>query len=226
MQTSESIKNIVAAVLQVMDEVKSIDKKMTVGSGQSSYKGVADMDVKKAIGEAMVKYKLTMFPVEIEEETQLTEWDETYNGNTKHKQSIFAKVKTTYMLAHESGEYIIISGYGHGTDSQDKAAGKATTYALKYALLYTFLVPTGKIDDADNTHSDTIPTPQPAKQDTAKSDQNVQGLTNKPFLTPVILAKLVERAKNGEEGIFEKMNANFHVTDAQIQEYKTAINKK
>ena len=48
-------------------------------------------------------------------------------------------------------------GYGHGIDSQDKAPGKATTYALKYALLYTFMVATGKIDDADSTHSDDIP---------------------------------------------------------------------
>jgi hypothetical protein len=31
---------------------------------------------------------------------------------------------------------------------------------LKYALLYTFLVPTGKIDDADNTHSDEYETPK------------------------------------------------------------------
>jgi len=57
---------------------------------------------------------------------------------------------------HESGESKEISGYGHGVDPQDKGAGKATTYALKYALLYTFLVPTGSIDDADKTHSDNI----------------------------------------------------------------------
>jgi len=48
-------------------------------------------------------------------------------------------------------------------DSQDKGAGKATTYALKYALLYTFLIPTGKIDDADNSHSDETPAPPPQK---------------------------------------------------------------
>jgi hypothetical protein len=41
----------------------------------------------------------------------------------------------------------------YGVDSQDKGAGKATTYALKYALLYSFLVPTGDIDDTDIVHS-------------------------------------------------------------------------
>jgi hypothetical protein len=81
--------------------------------------------------------------------------------NDVQKQSVFTSVKTKYLLLHESGESIEISGYGHGVDSQDKAAGKATTYALKYALLYTFLVPTGKIDDADNENSDNIVTPRP-----------------------------------------------------------------
>src|SRR5690606_4653123 len=36
----------------------------------------------------------------------------------------------------------------------------ATTYSLKYTLLYTFLTPTGKIDDADTTHSEEIQTPK------------------------------------------------------------------
>ena len=49
-------------------------------------------------------------------------------------------------------------------DIQDKGAGKATTYALKNCLLYTFLTPVGKIDDTETTHSENIPTPQPVKK--------------------------------------------------------------
>ena len=65
------------------------------------------------------------------------------------------------MLVHaESGESIEFVGYGHGVDSQDKAAGKATTYALKNCLLYTFLTPVGKIDDTETTHSDQIDVPK------------------------------------------------------------------
>jgi hypothetical protein len=79
------------------------------------------------------------------------------------------------MLLHRSGESMEIAGYGHGTDPQDKAAGKATTYALKYAMLYTFLVPTGDIDDADKTHSDQHATPPPAPAPQPKV---------KPALTP------------------------------------------
>lgn len=162
MNKSESITNIVAATLKVMEEVKNIDKSMTIGTGTSAYKGVADKDVKRIIGEAMVKNGLAIFPIGIDESIQLSEWDETNQYGVKRKQSVFTRVKTTYLLTHTSGEHIELQGVGHGIDSQDKGAGKATTYALKYALLYTFMIPTGSIDDTDKTHSDDIKTPEPA----------------------------------------------------------------
>jgi hypothetical protein len=162
------MKNLAIAILNVMKDVKGIDKSMTVGTGNSSYKGVPDQEVKKIIGESMAKNGLTILPIGIEPTTKIERWEEEtfYNGKSnglKTKQSVFTEVKTKYLLLHESGESMELQGYGHGVDSQDKGAGKATTYALKYTLLYTFLVPTGKIDDSDNDHSDNkeVPKTQP-----------------------------------------------------------------
>lgn len=159
------MKNLAVAILSVMKDVKGIDKTMQVGEGKNSYKGVPDQEVKKIIGEAMQKNGLCLIPIDIEAETKVERWEEEtfYQGKSngiKQKQSVFTEAKTKYLLLHSSGESIEISGYGHGVDSQDKGAGKATTYALKYALLYTFLVPTGKIDDSDNDHSDNKDVPQ------------------------------------------------------------------
>lgn len=159
------MKNLAAAILKVMKEVKGIDKTMTVGTGNSSYKGVPDQEVKKIIGESMAKNGLTILPIGIEPTTKIERWEEEtfFNGKSnglKTKQSVFTEVKTKYLLLHESGESIELSGYGHGVDSQDKGAGKATTYALKYTLLYTFLVPTGKIDDSDTEHSENKEVPK------------------------------------------------------------------
>lgn len=161
------MKLITKAILQVMEDVKGIEKSMDIGTGNFAYKGVPDQQVKLIIGESMKKHGLVMLPVAIEDETEVSRWEETYNGQTKQKQSVFTKVKTKYLLIHESGESVELCGYGHGVDSQDKAAGKATTYALKYAMLYAFLVPTGKIDDTDTTHSNDIETPKtkPQKQE-------------------------------------------------------------
>jgi hypothetical protein len=165
------MKNLAKAVLAVMDEVKSIEKSMTVGSGQMSYKGVSDKDVKLKVGTAMQKHGLCLIPMSVEDEMRIDRWEETNSYGVKQKQSVFVSVRTRYLLLHESGESMEVAGYGHGTDPQDKAAGKATTYAMKYALLYTFMVPTGDIDDADKTHSNqhATPPPTPAPQPKAKA---------------------------------------------------------
>lgn len=150
------MENIAKAILSVMEQVKGIDRSMKIGTGDGAYMGVPDKEVKKIIGDAMRKNGLCLIPINIEPKCEVSRWTDERG---KQKQSIFTEVKTKYLLLHSSGESIELTGYGHGVDSQDKSAGKATTYALKYAMLYTFLVPTGTIDDTDNTHSKDIVTP-------------------------------------------------------------------
>lgn len=190
------MKNLVKAVNAVMNDVKSIDKSMTVGEGRNSYKGVADKDVKDKIGHSMAQYGLALFPTVIERVLNETPYTDKY-GNQKLR--VFVEVVTKYLLVHESGEQIEITGYGHGTDSQDKAAGKATTYALKYALLYTFLVPTGKIDDTDNTNSEELPQkpdliPQLKSQTKPLTSNNKQ----KPTPTPEVWERALSKLGTGE----------------------------
>jgi len=161
------------AMVRVMQEVKGIEKGLTVGSGSYSYKGVSDKDVKQQIGQAMAKNGLTCVPVKIEPTTDINRWEveETSYGKTvlKQKMSVFVEVLSTFRITHaETKEFIEIQGFGQGQDTSDKAAGKATTYALKNALLYSFLVPTGDIDDTDKTHSnDMEQAPAPQKKQAA-----------------------------------------------------------
>ena len=148
------MKLLAKAILSVMKEVKGMEKNSRVGKGQNSYNGTKDQDVKEVFNDAMAKNGLCILPIGIEEDTQVDRWDALdYNGNPTQKQSVFTKVVTKYLLLHESGESQELSGYGHGVDPQDKGAGKATTYALKNCLLYTFLTPVGKIDDSETAHS-------------------------------------------------------------------------
>lgn len=182
------MKNLVKAMLAVMADVENIDKNMNVGAGAHSYKGVSDKDVKIAVGKAMQKHGLVLFPISVEPTIKIDRWEEDtyYNGNkngVKTKQSVFTEVITEYLLMHESGESQIIKGYGHGVDSMDKSAGKATTYALKNALLYTFLVPTGAIDDTDKTNSEDAPVPETKAN---KKDDVSKTLGIAPSLTKVI----------------------------------------
>lgn len=189
-------KGLTKAILNVMDEVKSIDKNLQVGLWTNSYKGVSDKDVKLIIWGAMKRNGLIILPIDIEESVETNISEETYKGEIKVKTSRFTKVKVTYDLIHESGESRRIVGYGHGVDTQDKGAGKATTYALKYALLYTFLTPTGDIDDTDNTHSDDIMSQK-------KSNPQSKNPVGKPQFTEEKLEEYKKRTKdkNKDEAI-------------------------
>lgn len=146
----KGLPNLAKAVIKVINAVEGIDKTMTVGEGRSAYNAVSDKEVKQLVGKQMALNGLCILPISINPTLKIDRWEENTDYGKKQKQSVFTEIKSKYLLLHESGESIVLSGYGHGIDSQDKSAGKATTYALKYLLLYTFLVPTGKIADADN----------------------------------------------------------------------------
>ena len=196
------MKNLAKAILSVMAEVESIDKSMTVGQGSSAYKGVADEVVKDKIGTSMRMNGLVMLPIGVDPKVTVSRWSE----GDKQKQSIFTEVKTKYLLMHESGESMELEGYGHGVDTQDKGAGKATTYALKYALLYAFLVPTVKFDDADKEHSDnhdTVPKKQWLNPGTPQWTEAVKYLSG--------------------DGTIEKIKIKYSISKANEEKLKSEI---
>ena len=83
------MKNIAKAIISVMQEVKGIDKSMTVGTGSSSYKGVPDKEVKKIIGAAMAKNGLTILPTSVNAKTRRQPTKKPHaptgqDGDTRH----------------------------------------------------------------------------------------------------------------------------------------------
>lgn len=162
--------NIAQSILNVMNEVNNIEKKMNVGTGTSSYKAVGDSLVRSEVKEAMMKNNLVIVPTKVNAKTTVDRWDD----NGKSKQSVLTEAHTEYLLIHtESGESIPLAGYGQGVDSQDKGAGKATTYALKNVLLDTFLIIKGEDMDTDKTHSDDLPVPPRTVAGRAINDTSV-----------------------------------------------------
>jgi len=197
------MKEIAKAIIKVQQAVKGMEKNSNVGTGKNSYQGTKDQDVKEVFNEEMSKAGLSILPIDIDESTQIDRWSSTdYKGKPTQKQSIFTKVKVKYMLLHVSGESIELSGYGHGVDSQDKGAGKATTYALKNCLLYSFLTPVGKIEDTDTTHSDDITVPS----------------QKKVLTTPLAKDSAIKKIPLSEMELIYTMN------DDQKEKYNTLLN--
>ena len=209
------MKNLAKAVIQVMKEVRGMEKNSNVGAGKNSYNGTKDQDVKEVFNEALSKNGLCMIPTGIEEETKIERWEEVdaWSKETpkakKQKQSVFTKVKTKYLLLHDSGESVEVAGYGHGVDAQDKGAGKATTYAMKNALLYTFLTPVGKIDDADTTHSQDIATPKTSGEKLAEDVKATQeGLIRKDLQSAKTIEELGSKYKGltpAQQNLFKEL---------------------
>jgi hypothetical protein len=218
------------AIASVMKDVKGIDKSMTIGTGNNAYKGISDKDVKSILGKAMNEHGLIMLPKSYEPLMRLDRWEEIdpYSKSNppamKTKQSVFVEVKAVYSLIHvETGQSVDIPAYGHGVDSQDKAAGKATTYAMKTAALYAFFVPTGAIDDTDNTHSNDIETPkQKTPAPAAKTPAPEQ---KKKVETEEQFTKVVEWVQSGK-GTLDKAKSMYDFTAVQLDDLKTILNQK
>lgn len=187
---SEQIDMLVAAVVETIKSIDGVNKNSTVGAGtRSEYKGVKDQDVKQIVGKAMANNDLCMIPINIDEKREVYRWTE---GNYQKQQVIYS-IKAKYLLSHKSGQWIIVVGIGDGVDSQDKAAGKATTYALKNAMLYTFAVPTGNIDDTDTTHSDEIENPKPESKPESKPAKEFMNQAHVEY------ASYISKLRNGEK---------------------------
>ena len=215
---SEKKVELYKSIALVMKDVENIDKSMTVGKGGNSYKAVSDKDVKLAVRKAMQEHGLIMLPKDYETTLNIERWEEVdpWSKSTpkdvKTKQSVFVEAKCVYELIHvETGQSVEIPAYGHGIDPQDKAAGKATTYALKTALLYAFLIPTGAVDDTDSEHSNDKEIPQKPK--TQPKPQQNKAL---PKLDYVKAVKAIEEGKATVADILKVRT----VTDAEKKALK------
>lgn len=146
--------NIFQKMESITEKLNRVAKNLQVGIGQSSYKAVGEADVLAAVKPVEVEFGIYSYPVKRDviysnEFTTTTE----YKGETKEKLTMFMRIKTIYRFVNvdKPEEYIEVETFGDGVDTQDKAPGKAMTYADKYALLKAYKIETG--DDPDQNAS-------------------------------------------------------------------------
>lgn len=135
---------VYSKILKVMADVKHLKKDDTVSYKTTSYKGISEEHVTKAVRAAMIKHGLVMLPVKINHEMR--------DIPTERSLMHLSIMDNEYDIVDaDTGESVRVMASGAGVDTQDKSPGKAQTYAGKYALLKAFLIPTG--DDPDRTAS-------------------------------------------------------------------------
>lgn len=131
---------------QVMYEVERIPKNGTAPAAMGGFKFVQVGDAADVIRKALAEHKVSMIPSSIEL------IGEAEHPTSSGKMMTTMTVRTTWTLTDgDSGETAVIQSMGSGADMGDKAAPKAQSNAMKYALLMGFLLSTG--DDPEMSDS-------------------------------------------------------------------------
>lgn len=150
--------NIYEKLLSISRDASAVAKNLTVEIGKSSYKAVGEADVLAAVKPLEAKYGVYSYPI-----SRRIINAEVYTAKNDYgeKSTQFVRLETVYRFVNieKPDEYVEITTYGDGVDPQDKAPGKAMTYADKYALLKAYKLITG--DDPDQYPIGDIGTPQP-----------------------------------------------------------------
>ena len=145
------INNIYEKLSAITGELSAVAKNLEVGFGQNKYKAVGEADVLKAVKPLEVKYKVYSYPFsrKIIESGEI----ESTNAKGEIRKNLFERIEVVYRFVNTENpeDYIDITSYGDGIDSQDKSVGKAMTYADKYALIKAYKISTG--DDPDQEPS-------------------------------------------------------------------------
>jgi hypothetical protein len=146
--------NVYQRISKVMQEVQYLGKDdMVVTNAYSGagYKAISEEKVTTEIRKSLIKNGLVIVPIEMEH-TRDDEVLKDKTGNEKVSRLATVNVKYRIQNIDDKDDFIIATSSGTGVDTQDKAVGKAMTYAYKYLLLRTFAIPTG--EDTDKISSE------------------------------------------------------------------------
>lgn len=154
MTVSTQPPKIHAALTELRREVGSLAAKKQQGGPMFPVRSAKELMQKLA--EALDKLGLQAFPVA--QEVHHFDTSNIPSNATASGKPVFrtlAHVKATVRVGAADGSYIDVVGSGHGGDVDDKAGGKADTYAWKSALLKGLCVPEQDMPDTDDDSSDS-----------------------------------------------------------------------
>lgn len=145
--------NIYEKLSRITMEIATVAKNLQVETGGGKgYKAVSEGDVLAAVKPIEAKYGVYSFPAirRIVDSGEIVT-TKTYKGDVQESKRLFLRVETVYRFVNieKPDEYVDVTVYGDGVDTQDKAPGKAMTYADKYALLKAYKIQTGEDPDRD-----------------------------------------------------------------------------
>lgn len=200
--------NIYEKLLAITSEMKTVAKNLEVGIGKNQYKAVGEADVLRAVKELEEKHQVYSYPYSRKViDNSILQTKKEYQGQTTEGNQIFMRIETVYRFINteKPEEYIDITTYGDGVDTQDKAPGKAMTYGDKYALMKAYKIITG--DDPDqNPSPDNVITKNENKKLEENLDEKVSEVEAK-----VIYGLMMDKGLN----VIENLKKNYGIENTK-----------
>jgi hypothetical protein len=200
MEQETRAKNIYEKLSNISSELSAVAKNLEVGYGQSKYKAVGEADVLKAIKPLEAKHKIYSYPYS----RQIIESGtiESVNAKGEIKKNLFERIEVVYRFVNIENpeEFIDITSYGDGIDSQDKSVGKAMTYADKYALLKAYKIVTG--DDPDQEASEPLRTAETQKKTYTRPAARVEAV---PTQAVKMQGETTPKAQNSQNEALQRL---------------------
>jgi hypothetical protein len=188
-------RSLVRKMAEVMGEVDRVRK-----NGRNAfhnYDYATEADIVEAVREGLSKRAVMMLPSIVK-----TEWTQVQRAKGGTERLCTLTVRFTFHDG-DSGEEMAIEVLGEGQDAGDKATYKAFTGATKYALLKTFLIPTGddpEADEDDTSSRKTKPPVPSGSQRSAPATPAQHGTQDDPMESEVVaIEKASEKAASMDD---------------------------
>jgi hypothetical protein len=134
--------------LNIYQRVNEVRKKATYAKKDKTvdgqgYKAVTHDAVTALVRNHLIDHGVLIIPRLLS--SSMLEVGRTQKGATIYRYE--GKYEIDFVNCDEPADRITVPGEAHANDSSDKAPGKATSYATKYAMLKLFSIETGEDDE-------------------------------------------------------------------------------
>ncbi len=140
---SDTTPKVWGALVAIMRDIDAIGKNRRNQDQKYSFRGIDD--VFNMLHELLAKHGVTTRPRVL----QRIQGDrQTKSGSNQ----IHVALEVEFWITDEDGASAIVGPvWGEALDTSDKATNKAISFAMKYAMLQTFTVPTEDMAEGDRT---------------------------------------------------------------------------
>ena len=161
----EKKEQIYELIPKIMGDIGHIAKDQVNSFRRYKFRGIDE--VYDCVGPALAKYGVHILP--IIQEHAVT--DVTITTKDGPKAACRVILKVAYRFTAPDGSFVEAVTIGEALDTGDKAANKAMSSAMKYAVWQTFCIPTkGAQGDVENDSHERAPIQQPAPPAQAPPD--------------------------------------------------------